>query len=244
MSILVFSAHAADFCSRAGGTIAKYTRAGEQVRVVALSYGERSESSGLYAEDAAPTLSEIRQIRHEEASAAASILGAEIHFLDWGDLTFEYSMERVWTLAEEIRAFRPSAILTHHGPDPQSVDHDTTWRLVMRAAQIARAQGVETELAPVRAVPIFLFEATIPLTELEGFHPNVYVDVTDVWATKKEALDAYSRAQGFLAAWYSDQARHRAFQAQRLSGRREIEYAEAFTRTTPWVGNALLLNEV
>jgi len=49
MRLLVFSAHSADFCSRAGGTIAKYAASGAQVRVVCLTYGERSESGGLYA---------------------------------------------------------------------------------------------------------------------------------------------------------------------------------------------------
>jgi len=44
MKILVFSAHAADFCTRAGGTIAKHVQNGDTVYVIALSDGERSES--------------------------------------------------------------------------------------------------------------------------------------------------------------------------------------------------------
>jgi 4-oxalomesaconate hydratase len=43
LRILVFSAHAADFCSRSGGTIARHVGLGAVVRVVALSFGERSE---------------------------------------------------------------------------------------------------------------------------------------------------------------------------------------------------------
>ena len=42
--VLVFSAHAADFCSRAGGTIARLTDKGSEVRVYDLSYGEKCES--------------------------------------------------------------------------------------------------------------------------------------------------------------------------------------------------------
>ena len=244
MRILVFSAHSADFCSRAGGTIAKSVRDGHQVRVVALTFGERSESGGLYANGARPPLDEVKSIRREEATRAAGTLGAEIRFLDWGDLSFEYSLERAKRLAEEIRDFRPDALLTHHGPDPRSVDHDTTWRLVMRAAQVAGAPGLESDLAPARRPPVFLFEATIPLTELEGFNPEIYIDVTDVWEIKLKALQAYHRAQAFLAPWYTDVAKRRAFQAQRLAGRRDIEYAEAFERTSPWVGARLPLNEV
>jgi len=239
MRILVVSAHSADFCSRAGGTICKYSQAGDSVRILSLCYGERSESGGLYANGAKPSLDQVRAIRHQEAVEAAGILGADIVFKDWGDLSFHYTTERAREVAQDIRAFAPDVILTHHGPDPRSVDHDTTYRLVMRAAQMAGAPGLESALAPVRRAQVFLFEATIPLTELEGFNPDIYLDVTDVWSIKVKALQAFARAQGFLEGWYTDVAKRRGFQAQRLSGQTGIEYAEAFERTSPWVGDRL-----
>ncbi|MBC7238127.1 MAG: PIG-L family deacetylase [Chloroflexi bacterium] len=244
MRILAFSAHVADFCSRSGGTLAKAVKEGGQVRVVALTNGERSESGGLYAGGAKPSIEEVKAVRVQEGKEAAEIIGAEIRFLDWGDLSFDFTMERVKTLAEEIREFRPDAIVTHHGPDPVSVDHDTCYRLVLRAAQVAGAPGLESERRPARRPPIFLFEATIPLTELEGFNPDLYVDITEVWETKLRALQAFHRAQGFLPAWYTDQARLRAFQAQRLCGNNAIQYAEAFERVQPWVGKRLPLDEL
>lgn len=239
MRILTVSAHCADFCSRSGGTLAKHARKGDEVKVLALTHGERSESGGLYAGGAKPSLEEVIAIRHEEALRAAQILGVEIGFMSWGDLSFEFSIERAKQLAQEIRAFRPDVLLTHHGPDPVSMDHDTTWRLVMRAVQMASAPGLESELEPIRRGKVFLFEATVPLTELEGFNPDIYVDVTEVWPVKLEALRAYGRAQGFLVPWYTDVAKRRAFQAQRLGGGPKVEYAEAFERTTPWVGGYL-----
>jgi 4-oxalomesaconate hydratase len=240
--ILVFSAHCADFCSRAGGTIAKHARDGAEVHVVALSYGERSESGGLYTEGAKPSLDEVCAIRRDDALRAADILGAGVSFLDWGDLSFEYSLERVKHLAEEIRTFRPDAILTHHGPDPVSMDHDTTYHLVNRAAQVAAAPGLESPHAPVGRPSLFLFEATIPLTEVEGFAPDFYVDITDVWPIKERALKQFQRAQAFLLPAYTDVARRRAFQASRISGEESILYAEAFRRTRPWVGDRLPLD--
>src|SRR5436305_1617310 len=42
-SILVVSAHAADFVWRAGGAIALYAQRGYRVRILCLSYGERGE---------------------------------------------------------------------------------------------------------------------------------------------------------------------------------------------------------
>ena len=51
-SILVFSAHAADFVWRAGGAIALYASRGYRVRILCLSYGERGESQGAWKEPA------------------------------------------------------------------------------------------------------------------------------------------------------------------------------------------------
>jgi len=44
--VLVFSAHAADFCSRAGGTIARYVDAGSTVHVCDMTFGERCGAVG------------------------------------------------------------------------------------------------------------------------------------------------------------------------------------------------------
>ena len=82
MKMLVFSAHSADFCSRSGGTIVKHVRKGDEVCIVSLSFGERSESGTLYTEGSTPSLEEVRAVRREEASRAASILRADIRFLD------------------------------------------------------------------------------------------------------------------------------------------------------------------
>jgi len=242
MRLLVGSAHTADFCSRAGGTIALHAKAGAAVKVVTLTYGERSESGGLYAGGVRPALDAVKTVRRDEAERAAAALGAEITFCDWGDLRFDYSAERVAQLADEIRAFRPDAVLTHHGPDPRSMDHDTTARLVGRAAQLADIPGLESAALPARWPTFFHFEATLPLTELEGFRPDFYINITPVWDLKLTALKCFTRAQGFLPAWYTDVAKLRAFQARQLSGRSDILYAEAFERTVPWVGDRLPLD--
>jgi len=238
MKILVISAHVADFCSRSGGTIAKHVQRGDEVRVIALSYGERSESGALYAGGAHPSLEEVKAIRREEGLEAAGVLGAEIDFWDWADLRFEATRERALQIAEEIRRYQPEAMLTHHGPDPVSMDHDSAYHLVTRAAQLAGVPGLESEYPPARRAELFLFEATVPLTELEGFNPDLYVDITDVWATKLRALKAFHRAQPFLESWYTDRAKLRGFQAQRY-GLANCVYAEAFERTAPWAGSYL-----
>ena len=64
--VMVFSAHAADFCSRAGGTIARLVDLGGEVLVYDMTYGERCESPGIYARSEPPPLDEIKKIANEK----------------------------------------------------------------------------------------------------------------------------------------------------------------------------------
>ena len=49
-SMLIVSAHAADFVWRAGGAIGLHTSNGGKATVVSLSYGENGESGDLWRE--------------------------------------------------------------------------------------------------------------------------------------------------------------------------------------------------
>lgn len=59
-TILVVSAHAADFVWRAGGAIALYASRGYKVRILCLSYGERGESQGAWKQPGM-TLDRVRK---------------------------------------------------------------------------------------------------------------------------------------------------------------------------------------
>ena len=69
--VLVFSAHAADFCSRAGGTIARLVDAGSTVQIHDMSYGEKCESPALWARQPPPSIEQIKEIRASEMVLAA-----------------------------------------------------------------------------------------------------------------------------------------------------------------------------
>ena len=73
MRLLAVSAHTADFCSRAGGTIALHAKTSAAVKVVTLTFGERSESGGLYAGGARPALDAVKTARRDEAERAAAL---------------------------------------------------------------------------------------------------------------------------------------------------------------------------
>jgi LmbE family N-acetylglucosaminyl deacetylase len=113
-------------------------------------------------------------------------------------------------MAQALRAYQPQII------PPTTALIRAAWSRYLLAIGDAwdaggRAEGLDRP-AQLEASQAVLFEATVPLTELEGFNPNVYVNITDVWETKLRALKAFGRAQAFLAEWYADTAKRRAFQ--------------------------------
>src|SRR5258706_10241686 len=111
-TILVVSAHAADFVWRASGAIALYVERGYKVRILCLSYGERGESERLWKIDGM-TVDRVKEDRHAESSRAAEILGAEIRFFDMGDYPIVPSEEKVVEMVNEFREHRPEIVLTH-----------------------------------------------------------------------------------------------------------------------------------
>ena len=232
--VLAFSAHAADFCSRSGGTLAKYAQRGSAVRVVALTFGERGESGELWRSSPELTVDEVKAIRRREAEAAASVLGVEIRFLDWNDYPLFIGEERLLHLVDEIREFRPDVVLTHWRHDELNQDHQYTAEAVIRACSCAGAPGLKLAHRPTRWPSLFFFESGVPQTEFNGFNPDTFVDVTETFPKKIEAL-AQFKAQPVLQDWYTQYGLRRGWQARSYSGNSAIQYAEGFVRYRPRV---------
>ena len=234
-TLLVVSAHAADFVWRAGGAIALYASRGHRVRVLCLSYGERGESQGLWKKEGM-TLDRVKQIRHEEASKAAEILGAEIRFFDAGDYPLKVTDQLIDELVQEFRSVQPNTVLTHTPVDPYNGDHTETSRLTMNARVYAQAMGYPSEHKHLGAPPVFYFEPH--QTEMCEFKPDVILDITPVFETKVKAMHCMD-AQVHLWNYYTDVAKRRGTQGGRNSGNPAIVYAEAFQRVYPLVTNEL-----
>jgi len=232
--VLVISAHAADFCSRAGGTICKYARRGSSVRIVDVSRGERGESNELWAENPSITLAQVQALRQQEAQRAAALLGTDIRFFDWLDHPMTINEARLLALVDEIREMRPVVLLTHYPSDPLNLDHEYVAKAVLEACVLAQFPGLQTRFAPTPSPAIYFFEATIPMTELTEFKPNFYIDITDVFEQKMQALREF-KSQSFLPAAYERYAVWRGSQAKTMSGNPSIQYAEAFVQYLPTV---------
>ena len=234
-TLLVVSAHAADFVWRAAGAIATATSAGGKALVVALSYGERGESGELWKEPG-QTVERVKAIRHEEATRAAAALGAEFVALDLGDYPLLMTEPAVQRLVELIVETAPDVILTHAERDPFNPDHPVAYTMTERARQLASGAGVASGFPTVRPPEFLLFEPHQP--ELCGFVPTTFLDITPVWDRKVRAMAAMA-AQDYLRQYYTERAGHRANHARRVSGASDLRYAEAFQRVLPHLVRAL-----
>jgi 4-oxalomesaconate hydratase len=236
--MLVVSAHAGDFVWRASGAIAKTTAAGGRAVIACLSYGERGESAKAWREG--HTLDEVKQIRREEAEAAAAALGAEIQFFDAGDYPLQSSPELLDALVRVYRDVRPAVVLTHTERDPYNGDHPVASQLAVQARVLAQAVGYPAEGDVLGAPPVFFFEPHQP--EQCGFVPEVLLDITDVYETKEKAMQCLP-AQQHMWDYYSDLAARRGVQLRRNAGPNlglpDDTKAEAFMRLYPQVTDTL-----
>jgi 4-oxalomesaconate hydratase len=229
--VFVFSAHAADFVWRAGGATAVYAARGYRVRILCLSYGERGESQGAWAQPGM-TVDRVKEIRRAESERAAALLGAEVRFFDQGDYPLRPTDALMEELVREYRVHRPEIVLTHSDDDPYNPDHPAASRISLNARVFAQAEGYPLKGPALGAPPVFMFEPHQP--EQCGFVPDVLLDVTEGWDRKRAAMESME-AQRHLADYYTDLGRRRGTQAVRNSGRRAIMYAEAYQRVFPQV---------
>lgn len=234
-TVLVVSAHAADFVWRAGGAIALYSQRGYRVRILCLSFGEHGESERLWRQPGM-TLELVKASRRAESGKAADILGAEIRFFDIGDYPLRPNEETIHEMVLEFRRLQPEFVLTHSFADPYNFDHPEAANLTLRTRVYAQAAGYPAEGKKLGVPPVFMFEPHQP--EQCEFKPQVLLDITPVFDIKRKAMESME-AQEHLWDYYTDLAKRRGTQAVRNSGRKEIKFAEAYQRVYPQVASEL-----
>ena len=227
--VLVFSAHAADFCSRAGGTIARLGDEGAAVHIHDLTYGERCEAPALYARDPVPSLEEIKAIRREEIEAAAAVLGATVDCFDFGDSPLLLGPERRLEILDAIRAFEPEVLLCHWIDDILHPDHVETAQAVLWARSYCGVPGIETGHPPCATPEYICYEAQLATSPVTRFLPDFYVDIDSTMERKVEAM-AKLAAQPSLVDQYTKLARYRGLEAQIVAGMKDCTCAEGFVR--------------
>jgi len=237
-SALVVSAHSADFVWRAGGAIALHAKQGWHVKIVCLSFGERGESAKLWRQSGM-TLKKVKEARRVEAQRAADVLGGDVEFWDIGDYPMRVSDETLFRLVDLYRTLQPAFVLSHSPKDPYNFDHPQAMYTTQEARIIAQAEGHNPGQKVLGAPPVYAFEPH--QTEQCGWEPNTFLDITEVWDVKRQAIECM-QGQEHLWHYYTRVAQQRGVQAKRnigITAARQIEYAEGFMRLTPTVVETL-----
>jgi LmbE family N-acetylglucosaminyl deacetylase len=226
--VLVVTAHPDDVDFGAGGTIATLTKAGVEVSYCICTNGD----AGGFDRDT--PRSEIAGIRQAEQRAAGEVLGVhDVTYLGYPDGKLEISQELRRDISRQIRRVRPDIVLTQ-SPErhwqrigASHPDHMAAGEAALRAVYPdARNPFAHPELLQDEGLDAY----SVPEVWVSGReHPNHWVDVTDTFALKQEALLCHvsqltkpDELETMLRGWLTMQAQ--------AGGLPEGRLAEAFYR--------------
>ena len=214
MNILAIGAHPDDIEFGCAHVLIQEARRGNRVQLLVLSRGEAA-SHGTPAS------------REAEARAAASLIHAEIDFLDFGgDCHIAPSHANAFAIARHIRRFQPSIVLAPHAGENQHPDHAVVGKLTRDACRYARYAGLqELKDDPAHAVAaLYFYTITQPLSDPY----DVVIDNGDVVTEWEAAMRCHA-----------SQMQTRSYVDLRLAAARHlglsigVEYAAGFYASDP-----------
>ncbi len=173
--VLVFGAHPDDVELGCGGTVAKLVSGGASVVIVDLTRGELGTRGSA-------------ELRNEESSKAASILGVQTRInLGLKDGFFQCDEASLIAVVDVVRRFRPRLVLATalHDRHP---DHGKGAELVSQACFLSGLVKVESpsNSEPHRPDAVYHY-----IQDYER-HPDVVVDTSDFVDVKMKAIMAFS----------------------------------------------------
>lgn len=185
-SVLVVAAHPDDEVLGCGGVIARHADAGDQVQVLIVAEGATSRQEQRDPAEACDELS----VLSKAAQTAGSILGAAgVELLAFPDNRLDSlnRLDLIKPIEERIAWYKPQVVYVHHAGDV-NVDHRLLHEAVVTACRpipdhpVRRLLSFEvassSEWQPPGSAPIF--------------QPNWFVDISDQWLRKRQALLAYA----------------------------------------------------
>jgi LmbE family N-acetylglucosaminyl deacetylase len=221
---LAVYAHPDDPEVSCGATLARWARAGSDVRVLVCTRGEKGSP------DTATDPNDLARQRAEEMDAATRVLGlAGREQLLIGDGELENTPSLRWAIVAAIRRVRPDVVVC---PDPTAVffgdtyfnhaDHRVIGWATLDAVSPASANPhYFPDAGPAHAVPSVLLSGTL--------EPNVWVDAGDTLDAKVEAVLCHRSQLREAEEWFGAVLRQRAEDGGRMAG---VRYAEGFRRLT------------
>jgi len=193
--ILSIHAHPDDSEILAGGTLALLAKAGHELTIATFTPGDCGSA------ELSPD--EIAAIRRLEAANAAALIAARYLCIEMRDMAVfndDPSRRRVVSI---LRRTQPQIVLTA-APSDYHCDHEAASALVRDACFAAPAPNYQTPgepaAAPLAAIPHLYFMDPVEGRDREGnlVEPDMVVDVTAVFARKREMLAAHASQRAWL----------------------------------------------
>jgi N-acetylglucosamine malate deacetylase 1 len=171
VDLLALGAHPDDVEVHVGGILALATQKGLRCAILDLTRGDLGTRG-------------TPETRHQEAMAAAKILGVERVILDFPDGRFTEEESYRLRLMAELRRLRPRIVILP-GPDDRHPDHRRAHRLGREAAYYAGLKNYPCEGIAFRPEAVAWVGGEWP------GQPDLLVDVSSVWEKRMAAFDAF-----------------------------------------------------
>jgi LmbE family N-acetylglucosaminyl deacetylase len=176
--VLAVMAHPDDAELLCAGALARAKADGAAIGIVVMCRGDKGAGSAAKASD------NLGQLRHDEAAAAASVVGATLYWFGAGDGELFDSSETRRNLIEIYRKFRPTLAIAHAAEDYHP-DHRAAATIAEAASWFAASRGHVTASPALDAPPKLWFADTL---NMSAFAPDFFINVGDQLEIKKRML--------------------------------------------------------
>ncbi|NBD22269.1 PIG-L deacetylase family protein [Paenibacillus glycinis] len=181
MNVLAIGAHPDDIEVFCAGTLLKYKQQGHRI-FIALTTSGNIGSNEYESREA------IAAQREREQLDAAKLLDAEVRFLRFDDQGLQDTPETRRAVINAIRWANPDVILANY-PEDASTDHAVTGKIVSEVMLSIPGKLIPADEPPIAKNPsLFYYSSAAGI----GFLPEAYVDISDVFPVKKEALSKHA----------------------------------------------------
>ena len=194
LRILIIGAHPDDCEYDAGGTAARWVKAGCKVKFLAATNGDIGHhqiGGGILA-----------RRRAEEAKKAAAILGVETAILDNHDGELMPTLENRRAITRQIREWRADVVVANR-PNDYHPDHRYTGVLVQDAAFMVIVPSFCPDVPALRKNPVFLYTED-DFKRPNPFTPDIVVPIDSVVDLKVAAFDAIESQFYEWEPWMGD----------------------------------------
>lgn len=178
LRIIVFGAHPDDAEYKAGGTAAKWAKAGHHVKLVSVTNGD----IGHWQMAGGP----LAQRRTAEVKACAKQLGVTAEVLDIHDGELLPTLENRQKITRLIREWKADIVISHR-PWDYHPDHRYVGVLVQDAAFMVTVPFFCPDTPHLKKNPVFLF-ASDGFQKPYPFHADVAVAIDDVFDQKLDGI--------------------------------------------------------